>query len=90
MCEQIPRLKTQNSQLKTQGLRSHIQAAGISRAPALGSSDFSLVPRIRAIRGGYYFLSSSGAPLAFPPRNSVCPLGSVRSRPFARSEPSFD
>src|SRR5688572_13814716 len=33
---------------------------------------------------------SYGAPVPDEPRNSVCPLGSVRSRPFARCDPSFD
>ena len=36
-----------------------------------------------------HFLSC-GAPVPDEPRNSVWPLGSVRSRPFARREPSFD
>src|SRR5262249_5579844 len=35
-------------------------------------------------------LPSSGAPVPDEPRNSVWPFGSVRSRPFARSDPSFD
>jgi len=36
-----------------------------------------------------HFLSY-GAPVPDEPRNNVCPLGKVRSRPFARRDPSFD
>ena len=39
----------------------------------------------------YFFAGvSPGAPVPSAPRNNVRPSGSVRSRPFARSDPSFD
>jgi len=37
----------------------------------------------------FFSLSSSGAPVPAEPISSVLPLGSVRSRPFARKAPSF-
>ena len=47
--------------------------------------------------GRFYFCVSTpgrctsyGAPVPDPPRNSFVPSGSVRSRPFARFDPSFD
>src|SRR5437667_5354939 len=53
--------------------------------------DWKLWTGNRVHRHPFFFGTVSyGAPVPDEPRKSVWPLGKVRSRPFARSAPSFD